>query len=120
MARVRRAKQRCSSGCGGSNSSAHRRSDARAALHGFAQEFGLAFQITDDLLDVVGDADTTGKPVGLDAAAGKAPFVTTLGVERAAEQAGLLVDQAVHALDIFDETADFLRALARRLVDRVN
>ena len=93
---------------------------ARAALHGFAQEFGLAFQITDDLLDVVGDADTTGKPVGLDAAAGKATFVTILGVERAAEQAGLLVDQAVHALDIFDETADFLRALARRLVDRVN
>ena len=46
--------------------------------------------------------------------------MTILGVERAAEQAGLLVDQAVHALDIFDETADFLRALARRLVDRVN
>ena len=93
---------------------------ARAALHGFAQEFGLAFQITDDLLDVVGDADTTGKPVGLDAAAGKATFVTILGVEGAAEQASLLIDQAVRALDIFDETADFLRALARRLVDRVN
>jgi farnesyl diphosphate synthase len=42
-----------------------------------------------------------------------------MGVERAGAQAGLLIDQAVQALDIFDESADLLRALARQLVDRV-
>ena len=94
-------------------------SRAHQALHGFAQEFGLAFQITDDLLDVAGDAADVGKPVGQDANAGKATFVSIMGVERARAQAGLLIDQAVQALDIFDESADLLRALARQLVDRV-
>ena len=60
-----------------------------------------------------------GKPVGQDANAGKATFVSIIGVERARAQAGLLIDQAVQALDIFDESADLLRALARQLVDRV-
>lgn len=90
------------------------------ALHNFAQEFGLAFQIADDLLDAEGDADKAGKPVGQDAAAGKATFVSILGAERARAQAHLLIDQAVHALEVFDEAADPLREAARYVVDRTN
>ncbi|WP_420565949.1 polyprenyl synthetase family protein [Thalassobaculum sp.] len=90
------------------------------ALHNFAQEFGLAFQIADDLLDAEGDPEKTGKPVGQDAAAGKATFVSILGAERARAQAHLLIDQAIHALDVFDEAADPLREAARYVVDRTN
>jgi farnesyl diphosphate synthase len=90
------------------------------ALHNFAQEFGLAFQIADDLLDAEGDPERTGKPVGQDAAAGKATFVSILGAERARAQAHLLIEQAIHALDVFDEAADPLREAARFVVDRAN
>jgi len=88
------------------------------ALHNFAQEFGLAFQIVDDLLDAEGDAGAIGKPTGKDAAAGKATFVSILGADRARAQAGLLVDQAIRALDVFDEKADLLREAARYVVAR--
>jgi farnesyl diphosphate synthase len=91
---------------------------AYMALHSYAQEFGLAFQIIDDLLDAEGDSAQTGKPTGRDAAAGKATFVSILGNERARAQAGLLVDQAVRALDVFDEKADLLREAARYVVAR--
>jgi farnesyl diphosphate synthase len=90
------------------------------ALHNFAQEFGLAFQIADDLLDAEGDPEKTGKPVGQDAAAGKATFVSILGADRARAQAHLLIDQAIRALDVFDEAADPLREAARYVVDRTN
>ncbi|MEQ8586491.1 MAG: polyprenyl synthetase family protein [Thalassobaculaceae bacterium] len=90
------------------------------ALHNFAQEFGLAFQIADDLLDAEGDPEKTGKPVGQDAAAGKSTFVSILGAERARAQAHLLIDQAIRALDVFDEAADPLRDAARFVVDRSN
>lgn len=90
------------------------------ALHNFAQEFGLAFQIADDLLDAEGDPKETGKPVGQDAAAGKSTFVSILGAERARAQAHLLIDQAIRALDVFDEAADPLREAARYVVDRSN
>jgi farnesyl diphosphate synthase len=53
--------------------------DARAALHGYAADLGLAFQIQDDLLDVTGDATLTGKDLGRDEAAGKATVVALLG-----------------------------------------
>lgn len=88
------------------------------ALHNFAQGFGLAFQIMDDLLDATGDAKELGKPTGLDAAAGKATFVSILGEDRARSQAKLLIDQAIHAIDMFDEKADLLRAAAHYVVER--
>src|SRR6201994_895863 len=69
--------------------------EARIALRGYAHDLGLAFQIADDLLDVEGSAAETGKPVGADAAAGKATFISILGAERARAQAELLVNQAV-------------------------
>jgi len=88
------------------------------ALRGYAHDLGLAFQIADDLLDVHGSAAATGKPVGQDAAAGKATFVSILGVERARAQAELLVTQAVAHLDLFAERADLLRQAARFAIDR--
>ena len=60
----------------------------------------------------------TGKPVGQDAAAGKATFVSILGIERARAQASYLVRQAVAHLDLFEERADLLRQAARFVVER--
>ena len=92
--------------------------DARHALHAYAHDLGLAFQIADDLLDEEGTEQEVGKKVGKDAAAGKATFVSILGVERARKQAYMLVDQAVAHLDIFGDTAELLRDVARFVVER--
>ncbi len=91
---------------------------ARHALRAFAHDLGLAFQITDDLLDTVGSESDLGKKVGKDADAGKATFVSILGVERARAQALMLAEQAVAHLDMFEEKADLLRDVARFVVER--
>jgi farnesyl diphosphate synthase len=93
---------------------------ARAALHAYAHDLGLAFQIADDLLDAVGDERQTGKKVGKDAGAGKATFVSILGIERARAQAEMLAEQAARHLDLFEEKADLLRDVARFVVERTN
>ncbi len=90
----------------------------RHALKAYAHDIGLAFQIADDLLDVEGDPATVGKAVHKDASAGKATFVSLLGVERARNQAHMLAEQAVAHLECFDASADGLRQTARFIVER--
>jgi farnesyl diphosphate synthase len=91
---------------------------ARQSLSSYAHDLGLAFQITDDLLDAAGSTAETGKSVRQDAENNKPNFVTLLGIERAKSQAQILAQQAVSHLDQFDERADLLRELAQYAVDR--
>ena len=93
---------------------------ARHALHAYAHDLGLAFQIADDLLDVEGNDEEVGKRTRKDQGAGKATFVSVLGVERARAQSDMLAQQAAQHLDIFPESATPLRALASFVVNRRN
>ena len=90
----------------------------RNALSAYAHDVGLAFQIADDLLDIEGTAAELGKTPGKDAAAGKATFVSILGLERARAQADLLARQAAAHLEPFGEAADLLRQAAKFVVAR--
>lgn len=92
----------------------------RARLQRYAHDMGLAFQITDDLLDVEGTRTETGKGVKKDAVAGKATLVSALGVDRAREQALTLSEQAIEHLSAFDHRAEQLRTLAKFVVTRKN
>jgi farnesyl diphosphate synthase len=92
--------------------------EARTPYHGYARNIGLAFQIADDLIDYSGDESAAGKPTGKDAHAGKATFVSLLGEERARQQAGFLVNQAIEHLSSHGNEADLLRAIARFAIER--
>ena len=92
--------------------------DARTPYRGYARNIGLAFQIADDLIDHSGDETAAGKPTGRDANAGKATFVSLLGPDRARQQAGFLVAQAIEHLSGHGSEADLLRAIARFAIER--
>ncbi len=92
--------------------------EARTPYRGYARNIGLAFQIADDLIDHSGTAATAGKPTGRDADAGKATFVSLLGEDRARQQAGFLVTQAIEHLSGHGREADLLRAIARFAIER--
>jgi farnesyl diphosphate synthase len=90
----------------------------RAPLRRYAAALGLAFQIADDILDVTGDEAKTGKRLHKDAEAGKATFVSLLGLEAAARRARELVAEAEAALAPYGEGAANLKAAARFVVER--
>lgn len=92
--------------------------EGRTHLRGYARDVGLAFQIVDDIMDVEGDEALAGKALGKDAAAGKATFVSLMGLERARQQASMLVDQAIAHLASYGSEADLLRAIARYVLER--
>ena len=89
-----------------------------AALTEYAEAFGLAFQITDDILDVTGDEAAIGKPVGSDERNHKSTYVTLLSLEKAQALAKETVDDAIAALASFGPEADFLRDLVQMLIER--
>jgi farnesyl diphosphate synthase len=92
--------------------------EGRTPYRGYARNIGLAFQIADDLIDHSGDEAAAGKPTGRDADAGKATFVSLLGEQRARQQAGFLVNQAIEHLASHGSEADLLRAIARFAIER--
>ena len=88
------------------------------ALTNYANNFGLAFQITDDILDVTGDEKIFGKPIGSDERNQKSTYVTLTSLDEAKKLASEAVDNGVNALKIFGEEADFLRNLIKYLLTR--
>lgn len=87
-------------------------------MRAYGRALGLAFQIADDILDVTGDEAKTGKRMQKDADAGKATFVSHLGLDNAKDRARALVAEAVDALTLFDIGADSLRDAARFAISR--
>ena len=94
--------------------------DARLheALAGFAAPIGLAFQIQDDLLDVLGDVSTLGKATGADSERHKPTHPAMIGIEASQERVRLLHAQALGALAPFGARAELLRSLADWLLAR--
>jgi geranylgeranyl pyrophosphate synthase len=90
----------------------------RAALDRFADRLGLAFQVHDDVLDVIGDTHKIGKPAGSDVAREKSTYPALLGLEAAQALATQLHDEAIAALAPLGAAADPLRELADFLVVR--
>jgi farnesyl diphosphate synthase len=89
----------------------------RTSLRNYAHDLGLAFQVTDDLLDAQGNAKDIGKPTGQDGK--KSTFVSTMGAEQARARAEMLVDQAVSHLRVFDNgRVDLLKDLAYYVLER--
>jgi len=96
------------------------REHERGALAGFSNDLGLAYQIADDLLDVTGHEATVGKALAKDAEAGKANFVTILGVDGARQRVRLLAAQAKEHLAIFREKANILLHSVDFVLDRTH
>lgn len=84
----------------------------------YADKLGIAFQIQDDILDVVGDEKLLGKPVGSDSDNEKTTYVSLLGLEKSKQLVSQLTEEAVNALEPFGARGETLKALARYLVDR--
>jgi geranylgeranyl diphosphate synthase type II len=89
-----------------------------SALGRYAECIGLAFQVQDDILDVVSDTATLGKTQGADQAMNKPTYVSLLGLNAARSKAQDLCDSALAALTGFDSRADALRQIARYIVER--
>ena len=95
-------------------------SDSLTALTRYGEEFGLVFQITDDILDVIGDSEKMGKPVGTDAEKAKATYPAFFGLDEARRVALKAGDRALKALESFGSNAQALRQLVGFVLERDN
>lgn len=84
----------------------------------FCEKIGHAFQIIDDILDVVGDEKELGKPIGSDGESDKSTYVSLLGLEKSTEYAEKLTDEAIEALSVFGEEGKLLKEIAEMLSKR--
>jgi len=84
----------------------------------YAKKIGLAFQVTDDILNIEGDPAVMGKAVGTDNARGKSTYPSIMGLGKSKEFAKKLVHNALQALDDFDNNSNSLRAIACYIIER--
>lgn len=89
-----------------------------AQASAYAEKIGLAFQIVDDILDIVSDEKTLGKPIGSDAENHKVNYVTLLGIEKSRDTVAKLTKEAVSHLEQFRYDTQFLKQLALDLAER--
>jgi len=99
-------------------SATHATPEQLAALDTYGSSIGLAFQVQDDILDVIGDTKMIGKRSGADEALHKATYVQLIGLDKAREKAAQLHKTAINALSIFDSNAQHLRAVADYIISR--
>ena len=90
-----------------------------AVAEKYAENIGIAFQITDDILDVTSTAEVLGKPVESDIENDKSTYVSLLGLEKAREEAARHTALAVDAVSVLGENAEFLAGFAKMLAERV-
>lgn len=88
-----------------------------AAASKFAYSLGIAFQIQDDILDIIGDESKLGKPIGSDASNEKTTYVSLVGLEKAKQDVEKLTENAIEQLECFENT-EFIEKLANSLVNR--
>jgi geranylgeranyl diphosphate synthase, type II len=84
----------------------------------YCDDIGLAFQIVDDILDVTSDEETLGKPINSDSENSKTTYVSLLGIEECKKTVNALTENAIKALDVFGDKAEFLKELAFNLSNR--
>ena len=84
----------------------------------YAKSIGLAYQIQDDILDIEGDAVLAGKRLQKDVSAGKATFVSLLGIENAKLRAKELIEEAIDALSDYGDKAEPMRQVAKFIIER--
>lgn len=92
--------------------------DQLHALNQYSRSVGLAFQVQDDILDVIANTATLGKPQGADQALNKPTYVSLLGLEGARDKAQELLQEALRSVEAFDQRADALRHIARFVIER--
>ena len=94
--------------------------DQIEAAGNFALKLGHAFQVVDDILDVVGSAESLGKPIGSDAISEKSTYVSLLGLEMSQIYAKKLTDEALANLSVFGSEAEYMTELSKQLLSRRN
>jgi farnesyl diphosphate synthase len=92
--------------------------EQRQLLKEFGTNLGIAFQITDDMLDVTGDVNEVGKAVGKDSKQGKATLVSIKGIDKSLATAANFCHNAIALLNLYDDKADILCELVRHIIKR--